>query len=38
MKKLIIPIIVIGSVLQGCQVCCSSKPKHYNARNLSDRK
>lgn len=36
MKKLI-TIILIAAILQSCRVCCNSEPKHYNARNLTDR-
>jgi len=36
MKKitLLLGIIVL---LQSCRICCNGEPKHYNARNLTDR-
>lgn len=36
MKKIIILILIVIS-LSSCRVCCNSEPKHYNARNLTDR-
>jgi len=36
MKKIILIIAIMG-ILQSCRVCCNGSPKHYNARNLSDR-
>jgi len=36
MKNLII-IILITATLQSCRICCNGNPKHYNARNLTDR-
>lgn len=36
MKNLII-LTLTTLLLNGCRICCSSEPKHYNARNLTDR-
>jgi hypothetical protein len=36
MKKLII-LILVTVLLQSCRICCNGEPKHYNARNLTDR-
>lgn len=36
MKNLII-LILIAATLQSCRICCNGNPKHYNARNLTDR-
>lgn len=36
MKNLII-LILVAVLLQSCRICCNGEPKHYNARNLTDR-